>query len=87
MIKSYKTFLFSFVTWLCTLSVCAQKDVSHIVLKENANVGVIVTGEGNTLNVTQVFEKFPEYGELTKHLSRLEMLIQRKISQCSKIIY
>lgn len=44
----------------------------------------IFAGEGNTVNVTQIFGKSPEYAELKKRLDGLQAAIAKKAEQCQK---
>ncbi len=44
---------------------------AQVTIKDDAKVGLIVTGTGNTINTTQIFGKSPEYAELKKRLDDL----------------
>jgi len=45
---------------------------AQVTVQDDAKIGVIVTGTGNTINTTQIFGKSPEYAELRKTLTPLE---------------
>ncbi len=61
----------------------AQTDIT---VQDDAKVGLIVTGTGNTINTTQIFGKSPEYAELKKRLDGLEAAIAKKAEKCGKYI-
>ena len=71
--------LFSF--FMFSVSIMAQS----IDVRDNSKVGMIVTGSGNQLNVTQVFGKSPEYAELKNKLTRLDTAFARKFINCKKL--
>ncbi|MFN0036185.1 MAG: tetratricopeptide repeat protein [Saprospiraceae bacterium] len=58
---------------------------AQVTVQDDAKVGVIVTGTGNTINTTQIFGKSPEYAELKNALATLEAEIQKKAATCEKM--
>ncbi len=57
---------------------------TKVMVQDDAKVGLIVTGTGNTINTTQIFGKSPEYAELKKRLDGLETAIATKAEQCER---
>ena len=56
----------------------------QVTVGDDAKVGLIVTGTGNTINTTQIFGKSPEYAELKKRLDGLATAITKKADRCDK---
>lgn len=71
--------LFFALAFLSTIFLSAQ-----VTIQDDAKVGLIVTGTGNTINTTQIFGKSPEYAELKKRLDGLQAAITRKADKCDK---
>jgi len=62
----------------------AQQPGTNVTVGDDAKVGLIVTGTGNTINTTQIFGKSPEYAELKKRLDGLATAITKKAERCDK---
>ncbi|MBV6441637.1 MAG: hypothetical protein EPGJADBJ_03323 [Saprospiraceae bacterium] len=58
---------------------------ANVTVQDDAKVGVIVTGTGNTINTTQIFGKSPEYAELKKRLDGLAASIAKKADACEQM--
>ncbi len=63
---------------------CHSRGISQVTIQDDAKVGLIVTGTGNTINTTQIFGKSPEYAELKKRLEALATAITKKADKCEK---
>ena len=72
------------LTLLVQLAAYAQEGRS-VLIQDDARVGLIVTGEGNTLHTTQIFGKSPEYAELKSALDEYEEQIRDKASLCDEM--
>ncbi|MBX2874968.1 MAG: tetratricopeptide repeat protein [Saprospiraceae bacterium] len=72
------------LTLLVQLAANAQ-DRQNVYVQDDARVGLIVTGEGNTLNTTQVFGKSPEYAELKSALDEYEKQLGDKVDLCDEM--
>lgn len=71
---------------LFALLIClAVGTTAQVTIQDDAKVGLIVTGTGNTINTTQIFGKSPEYAELKNTLATLEADIQKKAAVCEKM--
>ena len=57
---------------------------TQVTVRDDAKVGLIVTGTGNTINTTQIFGKSPEYAELKKRLDGLAAAIAKKANRCGQ---
>lgn len=71
-----------FLTCLCSGALAAQP--TQVTVQDDAKVGVLVTGTGNTINTTQIFGKSPEYAELKKRIDNLQAAITKKADKCGK---
>ncbi|MBC7777311.1 MAG: tetratricopeptide repeat protein [Phycisphaerae bacterium] len=69
-----------FLALLFPTALAAQQ----VTIQDDAKVGLIVTGTGNTINTTQIFGKSPEYAELKKRLADLTAAIAKKADKCEK---
>jgi tetratricopeptide (TPR) repeat protein len=77
-----KKTIFLFAFFFChAVSISAQQ----VTVQDDAKVGVIVTGTGNTINTTQIFGKSPEYAELKKRLDGLQAAITKKADECAQM--
>ncbi len=74
-----KKLCFAFA-FLSTVFLSAQ-----VTIKDDAKVGLLVTGTGNTINTTQIFGKSPEYAELKKRLDGLQAAITQKAEECGQM--
>jgi len=72
-------------TALLPLPFAAASLNAQVTVQDDAKIGVIVTGTGNTINTTQIFGKSPEYAELRKTLTPLESDRQKKAASCEKM--
>ncbi len=73
------------LTLLVQLAAHAQEGQS-VLIQDDARVGLIVTGEGNTLHTTQIFGKSPEYAELKSALEEYEEQIGDKADLCDEMV-
>jgi hypothetical protein len=78
-----KIFLLSAI-FVVMLEASAQQP-ANVTIQDEAKVGLIVTGTGNTINTTQIFGKSPEYAELKKRLDGLEAAIAKKADECEQM--
>lgn len=72
------------LTLLVQLAAYAQEGQS-VLIQDDARVGLIVTGEGNTLHTTQIFGKSPEYAELKSALDEYDEQIGDKADLCDEM--
>ncbi len=72
------------LTLLVQFATYAQ-DGQRVLVQDDARVGLIVTGEGNTLHTTQIFGKSPEYAELKSTLGEYEEQIKDKVDLCDEM--
>jgi tetratricopeptide (TPR) repeat protein len=70
---------------LALLSATLLAQNPQVTVQDDAKVGLIVTGTGNTINTTQIFGKSPEYAEIKKALATLESDILKKADQCAQM--
>ncbi|NET31443.1 MAG: tetratricopeptide repeat protein [Cyanothece sp. SIO1E1] len=81
MIKLSNALLLSLVVQLAAYA----QDGQSVFVQDDARVGLIVTGEGNTLNTTQIFGKSPEYSELKTALEEYNEQIGVKSDLCDEM--
>jgi len=73
---------------LCLLAghAAGTQTPAQVTVQDDAKVGLIVTGTGNTINTTQIFGKSPEYAELKKTLATCQADILKKADQCEQMV-
>lgn len=79
-----KQLLLPFLLVCCAMRMVAQTP-TNVTVQDDAKVGLIVTGTGNTINTTQIFGKSPEYAELKKRLENLVRDISKKADECEQM--
>ena len=67
------------------LEEASAQQPTQVTVQDDAKVGLIVTGTGNTINTTQIFGKSPEYAELKKRLDGLAAAISKKADECEQM--
>jgi len=77
--------IFFFFALLFSTSLLNAQPGNNVTVQDDAKVGLIVTGTGNTINTIQIFGKSPEYAELKKTQATCEADIQKKADQCEQM--